>query len=62
MNFQSARQISDGAAVAASRKSNAADGNSDKIFSECNTFSTLSLHRSYHNTFFKIFLQKGIDY
>ena len=34
MNFQSARQISDGAAVAASRKSNAADGNSGKIFSE----------------------------
>jgi len=34
MNFQSARQIFDGVAEAASGKSNAADGNSGKIFSE----------------------------
>ena len=34
MNFQSVRQISDGVAVATSGKSNAADGNSDKIFCE----------------------------
>lgn len=31
MNFQSARQTSNGVAVAASGKSNAADGNSGKI-------------------------------
>ena len=31
MNFQSVRQISDGVAVATSRKSNVTDGNSGKI-------------------------------